>query len=195
LTVHPFATLAELTDVPRVLINIDQVGTFGRLPDDLSLLGKCDEVVRELAKELGWEEDLNRLWAETDLEKKKPGEKERKKGKLWTPPTFDEIDAELEAESRASEPSTLEEDVSEVLEEIEESLRKLAVDDEDQLKKEKEEKPDPGTVTSGSDDSEKATKPTKSADKSSAELEKKSDQPKKLESSVASGQSDKPQQP
>jgi len=67
LTVHPFASLAEICpdDCPRVLINMDLVGHFGEREEDVILLGKCDEVIKELCKELGWEEELMTLWAET----------------------------------------------------------------------------------------------------------------------------------
>lgn len=146
-------------------------------------------MVQALAKELGWEEDLNRLWAETDLEKNKAGQKERKKGKAWTPPSYDEVDEDSEAATRVSEPTTVEEDVSEALEELEENLSKLAVDDEDLLAG--KEKATPSTVTSGSDDSEKGAKEGKSADESSVESEKKSDHPKKLPSSTLSARTDK----
>ncbi|KAJ3794750.1 NAD-dependent deacetylase sirtuin-2 [Lentinula aff. detonsa] len=59
LTVYPFASC------PRVLINIDSVGDIGSRPDDVVLLGKCDEVIRELCEDLGWEEELMKLWEET----------------------------------------------------------------------------------------------------------------------------------
>ncbi|KAL4257627.1 NAD-dependent protein deacetylase [Pleurotus pulmonarius] len=67
LTVHPFASLAGMVakDCPRVLINLERVGDFGSRTDDVVLLGKCDEVVRDLAKALGWEEELERAWEET----------------------------------------------------------------------------------------------------------------------------------
>jgi len=68
LTVHPFASLAGMVDhsCPRVLINLDHVGDFGSRTDDVVLLGKCDDIVRDLCKELGWEDELARLWAETE---------------------------------------------------------------------------------------------------------------------------------
>ncbi|KJA23224.1 hypothetical protein HYPSUDRAFT_40027 [Hypholoma sublateritium FD-334 SS-4] len=68
LTVQPFASLAERVDdsCPRVLINLDHVGSFGSRSDDVALLGKCDEVVRDLCKELGWDDELNQLWDETE---------------------------------------------------------------------------------------------------------------------------------
>lgn len=66
LTVHPFASLVDLVpdDCPRVLINLDEVGNFDR-EDDIVLLGKCDDIVQELCRELGWEEELERAWAAT----------------------------------------------------------------------------------------------------------------------------------
>lgn len=66
LTVHPFASLVDLVpdDCPRVLINLDEVGNFHR-KHDIVLLGKCDDIVRELCRELGWEQELERAWAAT----------------------------------------------------------------------------------------------------------------------------------
>ena len=66
LTVHPFASLVDLVphNCPRVLINLDEVGHFNK-QDDVVLLGKCDDIVRELCRELGWEEELENAWAET----------------------------------------------------------------------------------------------------------------------------------
>jgi len=68
LTVHPFASLAGMVEstCPRVLINLEHVGDFGARADDVILLGSCDEVVRNLCKELGWEDDLVQLWNETE---------------------------------------------------------------------------------------------------------------------------------
>ena len=68
LTVHPFASLAELvvSTCPRVLINLDQVGDFGSRSDDVVLLGKCDDIVRDLCRELGWEAELDELWQATE---------------------------------------------------------------------------------------------------------------------------------
>ncbi|KAG1788683.1 DHS-like NAD/FAD-binding domain-containing protein [Suillus plorans] len=66
LTVHPFASLVDLVpnDCPRVLINLDEVGDFNK-PDDVLFLGKCDDIVRELCKELEWEEELDAAWEKT----------------------------------------------------------------------------------------------------------------------------------
>jgi NAD+-dependent protein deacetylase SIR2 len=67
LTVHPFASLINMVNgkCPRVLINLDAVGGMGSSSNDLVLLGKCDDVIRDLGKELGWEEDLDREWSRT----------------------------------------------------------------------------------------------------------------------------------
>ncbi|KAK7037229.1 Sir2 histone deacetylase Hst2 [Paramarasmius palmivorus] len=86
LTVHPFASLAMRVHpylCPRVLINLDQVGDFGTEQNDVILLGKCDDVVQELCRELGWEDELNQLWEETknSLEVREGSEKEEQAGK------------------------------------------------------------------------------------------------------------------
>lgn len=48
-----------------VLINLDHVGEFGDRKDDIVFLGKCDDVVKDLAKELGWEGELQKAWEAT----------------------------------------------------------------------------------------------------------------------------------
>jgi NAD+-dependent protein deacetylase SIR2 len=67
LQVHPFASLTQLvpSSCPRVLINLERAGDIGRRPDDVLCLGKCDDIIKELAKELGWKKELKKAWAET----------------------------------------------------------------------------------------------------------------------------------
>lgn len=67
LTVYPFAGLTQLVrkSCPRVLINLDAVGDIGSRVDDVVLLGHCDKTVEDLCRLLGWEEDLEKLWADT----------------------------------------------------------------------------------------------------------------------------------
>jgi NAD-dependent histone deacetylase SIR2 len=67
LTVHPFASLVNKVpgQCPRVLINLDKVGEIGSGKNDLVLLGKCDDIIRDLAKEIGWEDELDKEWAAT----------------------------------------------------------------------------------------------------------------------------------
>ncbi|KAI0699319.1 DHS-like NAD/FAD-binding domain-containing protein [Cerioporus squamosus] len=69
LKVHPFASLTGLVpeSCPRVLINMEPAGTIGSRPDDVVLLGRCDEIIRELARELGWEDELDREWGKTEI--------------------------------------------------------------------------------------------------------------------------------
>ena len=71
LLVQPFASLpvSVRDDVPRVLINLERAGTIGSRPDDVLLLGDCDTGVRKLAKALGWLEELEALWEQTNPDK------------------------------------------------------------------------------------------------------------------------------
>lgn len=48
-----------------MLINLEEAGDLGTRQDDVLLLGKCDDVIKELAKELGWLKELKVAWAET----------------------------------------------------------------------------------------------------------------------------------
>ncbi|GAB7355431.1 hypothetical protein MBLNU459_g5941t1 [Dothideomycetes sp. NU459] len=68
LTVHPFAGLPSecARGTPRLLINQERVGDLGVRSDDVLLLGDCDAGVRKLAKAVGWEDELEELWAKTD---------------------------------------------------------------------------------------------------------------------------------
>lgn len=66
LQVHPFASLPNLAGegVPRVLFNLERVGTLGTQADDVLVLGDCDAGVRKLADELGWRDELEAKWRE-----------------------------------------------------------------------------------------------------------------------------------
>ena len=63
LQVHPFASIAqEVRNVtPRVLLNREQVGSFGYRPTDLMLLGDLITTVRQLAEMCGWKKELYEL--------------------------------------------------------------------------------------------------------------------------------------
>lgn len=71
LSVQPFASLPSFVreDTPRVLINLERVGGLGSRPDDVLLLGDCDEGVRKFADALGWREELEEMWAKTNPDK------------------------------------------------------------------------------------------------------------------------------
>jgi len=66
LSVQPFASLPQFASeaVPRVLINKEIVGDFGSRPDDVVVLGDCDEGVKKLADALGWRDELESMWLE-----------------------------------------------------------------------------------------------------------------------------------
>jgi NAD+-dependent protein deacetylase SIR2 len=74
LKVYPFAGLTRLVDFacPRVLINLEEAGDIGTRPNDVVALGTCDDVVRSLARELGWEAALDAAWAQTRPTREKP---------------------------------------------------------------------------------------------------------------------------
>jgi NAD+-dependent protein deacetylase SIR2 len=67
LTVWPFAGLTRFVpqSCPRVLFNLEPAGDIGTRVNDVELLGKCDDVVRELCRHLGWEQELDKEWALT----------------------------------------------------------------------------------------------------------------------------------
>ena len=136
LTVHPFAQLPSLTrrDVPRLLINLENVGDLGSRPNDVVKLGDCDTVVRELCEELGWLEELNRLWdatADTVDKDKAKGKAERDEEAL-TKKADDQdaqdavVAAEVEAISKA-----VQERLRIIDEHTERSLAEIARDTED----------------------------------------------------------------
>ena len=68
LAVQPFASLPSFVreETPRLLINLERVGGLGSRADDVLLLGDCDDGVRKLADALGWREELESLWEETN---------------------------------------------------------------------------------------------------------------------------------
>lgn len=127
LTVQPFASLPGFCDegIPRVLINLERVGGLGSRADDVLLLGDCDQGVRKLANALGWERELETVWAQT-----KP----------------DVSTVAIEEQSvRKSEDEALEEKIASLTKEVDESLKishnyKDAV--QQQLSKVYEAKPD-----------------------------------------------------
>ena len=63
LSVQPFANLPNICSegVPRVLINLERVGGLGCRPDDVLLLGDCDDGARKFATALGWQDELEAL--------------------------------------------------------------------------------------------------------------------------------------
>lgn len=60
---YPFAGIAEAVDrrTPRVLINLNTVGTFGSRTSDVILTGDLTDNIWRLATALGWEEELKQI--------------------------------------------------------------------------------------------------------------------------------------
>ena len=48
--------------VPRVLINREIAGDFGKRPGDVCILNDSDEAVHKLADALGWADEMEQLW-------------------------------------------------------------------------------------------------------------------------------------
>lgn len=72
-----------------MLINLEKAGDLGTRQNDVLLLGKCDDTIKELAKELGWLKELKDTWAET-------------RTSLDNPPPIDE-ESEEESEGKAAQ--------------------------------------------------------------------------------------------
>lgn len=77
LSVMPFSILPNfcVENTPRLLINKEKVPGLGSRADDVLLIDDCDEGVRRLARELGWLEELEALWAETHDKTQEDGKK------------------------------------------------------------------------------------------------------------------------
>lgn len=103
LTVQPFASLPEFAkeSTPRVLFNLERVGSLGTRPDDVLVLGDCDSGVRKLADELGWRDELEAEWRAV------VGEKE----------------AERQLSSAVTREAELQGEVDDLADKVEESLR------------------------------------------------------------------------
>jgi NAD+-dependent protein deacetylase SIR2 len=97
LSVQPFASLPSFVreEIPRILINLERVGGLGSRADDVLLLGDCDAGVRRLANALGWLDELEALWRQTN-----PSEKDQEEQEL-PPRTRDErLEAEVDLLTR-----------------------------------------------------------------------------------------------
>lgn len=107
LTVHPFASLPSLAppSIPRVLINLEKVGGIGSRVNDVVLLGECDAVIKELCKELGWDEELAKACG-SDV-------KEKGKGRDVVVPTKSKEERDAEAQAK----------IEAIAKEIEEKLK------------------------------------------------------------------------
>lgn len=93
LTVQPFASLPGMASegIPRVLINLEQVGGIGGRSDDVLMLGDCDAGVCKLAEACGWLDELVELWESVGgkVDAKHPANREPKES---TEPAKDKDD-------------------------------------------------------------------------------------------------------
>jgi NAD-dependent histone deacetylase SIR2 len=96
LTVQPFASLPSFVreQIPRVLINLERVGSLGSRPDDVLLLGDCDAGVRKFADALGWLDELEELWKKTNPETERKKQEEPPKSRQ------DQLEADVEKLTR-----------------------------------------------------------------------------------------------
>ncbi|KAI1427435.1 DHS-like NAD/FAD-binding domain-containing protein [Xylaria sp. FL1777] len=90
LMVHPFAGLPRLArdSVPRLLLNMERVGDLGTRPDDVLCLGPCDDGIRKLADELGWRDELEKMWVDLVGEKEAARQRSRERQEQ----VYDELD-------------------------------------------------------------------------------------------------------
>jgi len=156
LTVHPFAQLPSLArrDMPRLLINLQRVGDVGSRVNDVVKLGDCDTIVKELCEELGWIEELNRLWdatADTVDKNEAKGKAERDEEALAKKADDQDaqdavVTAQVEAISRA-----VQERLRIVDEHTAHALAEIARDIEDEPREEYEEEYDDYYLESDSD--------------------------------------------
>lgn len=120
LSVQPFASLADMVgpSCPRVLINLERVGDFGSRSDDVVLLGKCDDIVRDICRELGWEAELDALWQATEAS-------------VLTEPLTDQPKVEGKEDIKADQEETFSKDQSQAaLEAVDARLAKLSISEE-----------------------------------------------------------------
>lgn len=133
LTVHPFASLTQLVpeSCPRVLINMDQAGDIGSRADDVLLLGKSDEIVRQICEALGpdWVEELDAMWKETEKYASKDEVEEKKVDAAAAAET--KTVQEVKDEKALVESQKLQDEVDKLTREVERSLQlgKPVVDD------------------------------------------------------------------
>ncbi|EKM49560.1 uncharacterized protein PHACADRAFT_131245 [Phanerochaete carnosa HHB-10118-sp] len=141
LTVHPFASLTRMVPegCPRVLVNMTSAGDIGTRADDVTLLGRTDEVVRELCEALGedWIRELDAMWAETDKYAHRNGETEEEEAQTRK-------DTKTTEEEKKAQEEAVEDEVDKITKEIEKSLQIGGVpkDSEEETKADSETKPE-----------------------------------------------------
>jgi NAD-dependent histone deacetylase SIR2 len=151
LTVYPFASLPDMArdKTPRVLFNMEKVGSLGSRVDDVLELGSCDNGIRKLAQLLGWTDELEDLWRNV------VGDKE----------------AERQLRSQTDRDEEIEDELQKLTGEIETVLK---LDGE---KEEDEEVEDKDLEESKKEENEKASNSAPASEEAAETKEEKKDEP------------------
>lgn len=134
LSVHPFASLPQQVNdkVPRLLINMEAVGSLGSRPDDVLILKDCDTGVREVAAACGWGDELEELWKGT-----------KKEGQFVPPGKHDEkVDERSRDEKLQDEVDKLTKDIDKTLK-LGQDQQKWLDEDVSDARKDKKQDPRP----------------------------------------------------
>ncbi|KAM5348888.1 hypothetical protein ACJ41O_008711 [Fusarium nematophilum] len=169
LTVYPFAALPGMAQEgkPRVLFNMERVGMLGNRSDDVIELGACDDGIRRLADELGWRDELERLWRD--------------------------IVGDEEADRQLS--GRPEEEVEDEVEKLAAEIKAVVIDDDKDDAKEEEEAPLDKTTKEEKGDKPKDETPDEEAASTKTPAEPKEvQQPPKPESATEPTKTDAPKE-
>lgn len=196
LTVYPFASLPDMArqKSPRVLFNMEKVGSLGSRVDDVLELGSCDDGIRKLAGLLGWTDELEDLWrnvvgdeeaerqlrSQTDRDEEIEDELQKLTGEIETVLKLDgekeDDEDEDEEENKKVEDektSNYDKDVADV---------KEAVDTKEEKKNEPEaplekEEAKPADTTNTKNEESKVTKETESKEVEESNKEESEEKP------------------
>lgn len=119
---RPFASLTQLVPegCPRILINMEEAGDIGTRAEDVLLLGKSDEIVRQLCEALGddWIKELDAVWKETEKYARTDEEDKAVEGLHDAKSTAAVKDEKVPTESR-----TLQDEVDKLTAQVEKALQ------------------------------------------------------------------------
>ena len=135
---------------------MDQAGDLGSRPDDVLLLGNCDNIVRELCEALGddWVRDLDAAWKEMEKYGKQGGEESKAVEGLKDA----ESTAAVKDEKVLAESKVLRDEVEELTRQVEKVLQL-----EDAPEKVEEASPPAQEADSGDDKGVSKSTPASSA--------------------------------
>ncbi|KAL9468553.1 hypothetical protein ACSS6W_010247 [Trichoderma asperelloides] len=208
LTVYPFASLPDMAreKAPRVLFNMEKVGSLGSRVDDVLELGSCDNGIRKLAGLLGWTDELEDLWrnvvgheeaerqlrSQTDRDEEIEDELQKLTGEIET---ILKLDEEKEEEEKEDEDEGEEESKKAEDEEVSNNAQaskdivdvKVAADEKDVAPAKEEKKNEPEAPTE-----EEKAKPEDTTTKQEESEVTKETESKEVEESKKRESKDKP---